>query len=355
MRNLVVLLPLMLCFLSVRSQDSCSSNLALSELASYNLASFSCASVWSSQNFILRFNKTGPSLWTFVLSAPNKNVWVGMGFSKTKRMGGASAIIGWPAASGGGVIKQYMLSGYSTDTVLPDQGSLSLANSTIVSKSGRLYLAFQLKVDTPLSGIIYAVGPDGAIPSSNGLLQEHVADTSASLDYTTGQTSGGATSSPLKTSHGLLNMFAWCIIIPLGIIAARYCKSCDPAWFYTHLALQITGFALAIAGIVTGISLEDQVGQDVDDHKALGFVVLAMGCLQVTALLARPDKSSKVRKYWNWYHHWVGRIAIAIGIGNTFYGISLGGDGSWNIGLGIAIGVLGLTAMIMEVRKRMRK
>lgn len=71
--------------------------------------------------------------------------------------------------------------------------------------------------------------------------------------------------------------------------------------------------------------------------------------------MARPDKSSKIRKYWNWYHHWIGRIAIAIGIGNTFYGISLGEEDSWNIGLGVAIAVLGLTAMILEVRKRMRK
>ncbi|MBA0617825.1 hypothetical protein Godav_027243, partial [Gossypium davidsonii] len=45
-----------------------------------------------------------------------------------------------------------------------------------------------------------------------------------------------------------------------------------------------------------------------------------------------PGKESKVRKYWNWYHHNGGRIVILIAIANVFYGIHLGEDDgtSWN-------------------------
>ncbi|KAF3781573.1 SNF2 domain-containing protein CLASSY 2 [Nymphaea thermarum] len=39
-------------------------------------------------------------------------------------------------------------------------------------------------------------------------------------------------------------------------------------------------------------------------QKVVGYLVWL-----ATSLLIRPGKTSKLRKYWNWYHHWVGRIA----------------------------------------------
>jgi hypothetical protein len=74
------------------------------------------------------------------------------------------------------------------------------------------------------------------------------------------------------------------------------------------------------------------------------------------ALLARPDKESKLRKYWNWYHHTVGRILIIFTIANIFYGIRLGETGkSWSAGYGVVLVVLFIITVALELRFWIRK
>lgn len=96
---------------------------------------------------------------------------------------------GWISSNGGtGVVKQYYLGGYSSDSCPPDQGSLPLVANTslIISKSSQLYLAFQLNTQMPQwSHLIYAVGPSGSLPSNN-YLPEHSSKASASVDYSAG-------------------------------------------------------------------------------------------------------------------------------------------------------------------------
>jgi uncharacterized membrane protein len=79
-------------------------------------------------------------------------------------------------------------------------------------------------------------------------------------------------------------------------------------------------------------------------------------CTQVMAFLARPEKSSKVRKYWNWYHYSVGRILIIFAVANVFYGIHLGKEGrEWKGGYGGVLAILFVIALILEVRMWMKK
>ena len=74
------------------------------------------------------------------------------------------------------------------------------------------------------------------------------------------------------------------------------------------------------------------------------------------AYLARPDKASKVRKYWNWYHHGLGRVMIALAVANVFYGIHLGNAGNeWNAGFGVVLALLCIAAIVLEFRKWARK
>jgi len=196
--------------------------------------------------------------------------------------------------------------------------------------------------------------------------------------------------SKLKKTHGLMNMFGWGILIIVGAIVARHMKQWDPTWFYAHIALQTTGFLLGLTGVICGLVLENRLkANNVSKHKGLGITILVMGVLQVRlpnntqkfevytakntqddymftwfcllifqmlALLARPDKQSKYRKYWNWYHHNIGRLLIILAISNIFYGIHLAKAGtSWNGGYGFAVAVLALTAIGLEVRKFLKK
>jgi len=74
----------------------------------------------------------------------------------------------------------------------------------------------------------------------------------------------------------------------------------------------------------------------------------------VLAIIFRPGTKSKIRKYWNWYHHNVGRILVIFAILNTFYGLHLGGEGSkWFLGYGVTIAVLVIVFVFLEIRMRM--
>jgi uncharacterized membrane protein HdeD (DUF308 family) len=46
--------------------------------------------------------------------------------------------------------------------------------------------------------------------------------------------------------------------------------------------------------------------------------------VQVLAVVLRPKKDAKNRKYWNWYHWWVGRLALFLAVINIFVGLHLG-------------------------------
>jgi len=61
----------------------------------------------------------------------------------------------------------------------------------------------------------------------------------------------------------------------------------------------------------------------------------------------RPNKEAKIRKYWNWYHHWFGRIALFFGALNIVLGIQIGGAGNeWKLGYGFLLSIILIALMI---------
>ncbi|CAN6239999.1 unnamed protein product [Urochloa humidicola] len=340
--------------------DSCSNaKLTVASLVPFDTTAFRCAAAWKQQDFILRYKNTAPSEWSFVLSAPDKGSYVAVGFSGKGAMVGSSAVVAW-ASNGKGVVKQYYLDGKSPDDVAPNRGLLKLVRnkSVVVSHSGRLYVAFQLSTDYPQPYLIFAVGPDGNLPPSTTLrLPMHQSMTSRAFNYTSGMLSSnsGAGNSdstfPTERKHGLLAMMGWGVLMPIGMITARYFRQLDPCWFYSHMAIQVCGFAIGIAGVVLGFRINEDGLKNVDVHKALGIAILAMASLQVLAILARPDKTSKVRRFWNWYHHNIGRAAILVAIGNISLGLSIAQETNAYIvsyGVFVAVWVLAVAAFEMK-------
>ncbi|VFR00659.1 unnamed protein product [Cuscuta campestris] len=335
--------------------DSCSSNNLLPKnQLPFDPSSFTCLPVWNSHSFILRYKRTDLSVWSFVLSAPNANAYIGMGFSPDGKMVGSSAVVGWVGDGGAPTMKRYYLGGQSPSLVQPDQGTLLLVNrsSSVVADDSRIYMAFRLIADRPSDRVIYSIGPAGQLPSSATFrLAQHQDQISTFLDYTTGQSQTKTLYRRLRRSHGVLNLFGWGIVVPFGIMAARYFREWEPVWFYSHIALQTLGFVLGLLGVIFGLVLENRLGTKVNTHKGIGIFILVLGCLQVIAFLARPKKEAKVRKYWNWYHHNVGRILVIFAIANIFYGIHIADGGvAWNAGFGVAIAILFMATFILEIR-----
>ncbi|RZS23634.1 hypothetical protein BHM03_00056602 [Ensete ventricosum] len=188
----------------------------------------------------------------------------------------------------------------------------------------------------------------------------------------------GSRGFPARRWHGLLTMLGWGVLMPAGVIMARYFKHLDPLWFYSHISIQGIGFVLGLVGFIAGFNLDDDL-RNADSHQAIGICVVVCGSLQVApvhhllssrtqrkainilvlqvmAFLVRPDKSSKIRRYWNWYHHYVGRAAIASAVANIFLGLSVAHeDGSWTVGYVIFLVVWVIASLLLEVKGRMKK
>ncbi|CAJ2662929.1 unnamed protein product [Trifolium pratense] len=334
--------------------DSCDSKLNLSIPLNFDITKLNCLSVWNAQGYILRYSQTSSNIWSFILSAPNQNSYISIGFSPNGGMVGSSAIVGWISSNGAiGGMKQYYLAGYAPNQVVPDRGNLAIINNStlITSQSSRLYMVFQLQTNQPLSRLIYAVGPNGVFPTVPSFaLMQHQDKVSVTVNYATGSSVLGNSYMNLKRSHGVLNILGWGIFIIMGAIVARYFKDWDQFWFNFHASVQSLGFILGLIGVISGLILNNQLNVDFNLHKALGIIILVLACLQVMAFVARPKKESKVRKHWNLYHHNIGRIVIILAIANIFYGIHLGKEGSqWMVAYGIVLAILLSIAVIFEI------
>lgn len=154
-----------------------------------------------------------------------------------------------------------------------------------------------------------------------------------------------------RKAHGILNIIGWGILLPVGAMAARYGKQYEPHWFYAHAAFQVTGFAIVLAGLITGLNLRNDFPDvDIDKHQGLGIFIFVLATIQISAILIRPKKDAKVRRYWNWGHWWTGRIAIVLAIVNTFVGIYLTDVNAkkWKEGYGVTLAINLVQFIVME-------
>lgn len=138
----------------------------------------------------IQYLETSTNVWSFVLSAPDNNSYVAMGFSPSGQMVGSSAVVGWVSADGTPNIKQYALRGQTPSQVVVNQGSLKIISnsSMILAQSSRLYLAFQLNTNQPLTRLIYSVGPIGVFPTGPDFaLTRHRDQITTELNYVTGE------------------------------------------------------------------------------------------------------------------------------------------------------------------------
>ncbi|KAI4354033.1 hypothetical protein L6164_002933 [Bauhinia variegata] len=340
----------------VNSQgDSCAEKIPSVRGLTLDTTSFQCVSVWDSHNFILRYAQNSTSKWNFVLSYPyDINSWAAIGFSSDGNMVGSSALAGWIISPGVGGTQPYYLGGTSENEVAPNENKITFGNRMIgQSQTYRVYMAFELETIDPAPYMLYAIGPKGSFPSQTLALPKHIDKISIKMDYSKGEV-GKSSTLKLKRSHGVLNIAGWSILMIIGAIIACHFKQWDPVWFYLHASIQTIGFAIGIVGILCGFALRKKISGSVTHHMNIGFIILVFGCLQVIAFVLRPRKESKIRKYWNWYHHSLGRSLVAFAVVNTFYGLHLGGEASkWFAGYGIAVAVLVIIAVVLEIRKWM--
>ncbi|XP_010523807.1 PREDICTED: cytochrome b561 and DOMON domain-containing protein At3g61750 [Tarenaya hassleriana] len=335
--------------------DLCSSN----QLSSFLPPPYSnisdtmpCKPLWNT--FVLRYSETKDNVMTVILSAVYTTGWVGIGFSRDGRMVGSSAMVGWITKKGHARIKQYYLQGTEKDQVVPDQGELQLEKvpPVVALHGAMIYLAFQVKLATRIPRRPLILAFSMAYPSKLGHLTKHDDKTTVFVDFSK---AGGVSVVPDKGSskkrdHGILAIFGWGLFLPLGAILARYLRHKDPLWYYLHAVVQFIGFVFGLAAVLLGLQLYNRIKPDIPSHRGIGIFLLVLSILQVLAFFLRPEKETKMRRYWNWYHQWTGRISLFFGALNIVLGITLANAGdSWKIGYGFLLSVTLLSFIVLEV------
>lgn len=340
--------------------DECNEDInAFLPLPYANMSHMVCKPVWNS--YLIRYSQSKDNVVTIVLSATYTSGYVAMGFSKDGMMLNSSAMVGWITRKGNPVIKQYYAEGFKPSQVKHDKGELPLTGIPpfVTVFGAKIHLAYQLKYPSQLKTQPILLAFSSKYPEHH-LLSVHDDKTTINIDFSKGGSSGSTSNSGKpsgnlhrsRTSHGVLGLLSWGLILPYGAIVARYFKHKDPLWYYLHVAFQFVGFILAVATGFLGLNMYYRFSFHAPAHKGIGITAIVLSVLQVMAFFIRPDKDSKKRKYWNWYHHNVGRIALFFGALNILLGIQLADAGSsWKIGYGFLLAAIILTSIVLEVLK----
>lgn len=100
--------------------------------------------------------------------------------------------------------------------------------------------------------------------------------------------------------HGRGMVLAWGVLIPLGVLVARYFKVMpgqewprhldNPTWWRWHLRLQNAGIVVMLAALGTILIGSTGAWPGAAIHRAVGWLVVALGLLQVVAGLLRGTK-----------------------------------------------------------------
>ncbi|KAL8106558.1 cytochrome b561 and DOMON domain-containing protein At3g25290-like [Apium graveolens] len=295
----------------------------------------------------------------FVATPPKPNGWVAWAINPTATgMIGSQALIGLKNSDGSVVVKTYSIESYGP--IVESKLSFDVTQKSAEFSDG-VFKIFATVVLPELNGTmvnqVWQVGASvtGGVPDKHDFSPANL-NSKGRLDLVSGMSSGdggGGDRHRKKNIHGVLNAVSWGILLPVGIIIARYMStfpSADPAWFYLHAFCQVSAYAVGVAGWGTGLKLGSQSkGVKYSAHRNIGIALFVLATVQIFALFLRPNKDHKYRFHWRVYHHGLGYAIVILSIINVFKGLDiLDPEEKWKrayIGVIVALGVI---AVILE-------
>ncbi|OAY35239.1 cytochrome b561 and DOMON domain-containing protein At5g35735 [Manihot esculenta] len=295
----------------------------------------------------IAFRKTGASTNGWVAWALNPN---------GQQMVGSQAILAFLNSSGVPTAYTTPITSLSP-SMQPGDLSFQVSNLKAEYSNGDMIIFATLHLTSSLIST-NQVWQEG--PMSGTTFNPHAMDSTnkasvGTINFETGATVAGTIrTSSKKNVHGVLNAVSWGVLMPMGIMIARYLKVfkvANPAWFYLHVACQSSAYIVGVAGWGTGLKLgRDSPGIKYSKHRNIGITLFCFVTLQVFALLLRPKPDHKYRLYWNIYHHSIGYATIILSIKNIYGGFDiLDREKKWKkIYTGIII-FLGAVAALLEI------
>jgi hypothetical protein len=181
---------------------------------------------------------------------------------------------------------------------------------------------------------------------------------------------------PLVAWHARLMVLAWSVLIPLGVLVARFYKVTpkqdfpaqldNPFWWHAHRGLQYSGIALALAALSLVFAFKN-----LSAHAICGYAVLLLGLLQVIGAQLRGTKGgptdlakglplygdhfnmTRRRRIFERLHKCLGYSALALVVITTMLGLVLADAPRW-MALLISVWWLLLAAAFGILQKRGR-
>lgn len=139
-----------------------------------------------------------------------------------------------------------------------------------------------------------------------------------------------ATVEPLKIVHAVLMCTGWCVLLPLGVLFARFGRSKSPTtgprawWFIRHQVFQYSGLACVIAGLAVAVYMK--TGDHFTRlHEKLGLAVMICAVLQPLNAWIRPPPRPLTlwRKLWSFWHQSVGYGVLGVAYVTIYFGLRL--------------------------------
>ena len=72
-----------------------------------------------------------------------------------------------------------------------------------------------------------------------------------------------------KVLHGVLMLLGWGVLLPAGVLIARYLKWKGSLWLKLHIGLQISGLAFGLAGLILALVQFGPFGGSLGGHRLI--------------------------------------------------------------------------------------
>ncbi|XP_051119074.1 cytochrome b561, DM13 and DOMON domain-containing protein At5g54830 [Andrographis paniculata] len=261
-----------------------------------------------------------------------KSGYLAIGFGR--EMVNSYVYVGWVDDSGKGRVNTYWIDGRDASNVHPTKENLTYVRCK--SENGIITLEFTRPLNpscdgkpecnniidpsTPLK-VIWAMGAqwsDEHLSVRN--MHSLTSKRPMSVLLNRGSAEAEEDLRPVLAVHGFMMFLAWGILLPGGILAARYLKHVkDDSWFRIHVYLQYSGLAIVFLGFLFAVA-ELQGLTFASVHVKFGMLAIVLAIAQPANAYLRPKKpasgepASPRRLVWEYTHVITGRCAIVVGI-----------------------------------------
>lgn len=281
---------------------------------------------------------------SFAVRGEHKSGYIAIGLGAG--MVNSFAYVGWVDGMGGGNVSSYWINGRESSNVHPTGEKLS--DVRCKSENGIITFEFTRLLDPGCSkgqeckNVIDPSSPLKVVWATGALWsEEHLSDRNMHSQTSSravvvhlmrGAAEADQTLLPVLAVHGFMMFLAWGIMLPGGVLAARYLKHIKgDGWFQIHVYLQYSGISVMLLGLL--FAAAELRGFHIESlHVKFGVAAIFFACWQPVNAYLRPKKTaageqpSSKRIMWEYLHVATGRSALVIGIIALISGMRQLGD-----------------------------